>query len=107
MSDVFEHNPGDHEDPLAGPTWTLGLIGVIIFVVCVLGVAAIFYDRDRIEENAKVLEQPTLELEELNARQVARLGGDVRIEKRTPDEESLVIPLDQAMKLVVEEARRR
>ena len=45
MSDAYEHNPGDHEDPLAGPTWTLGITGIELFAVSVLGVAAIFYDR--------------------------------------------------------------
>ena len=70
-------------------------------------VAGIFYDRTRVEEDEKVLSQPTLDLESLEAEQVARLGGEVRIEKRTADEESLVIPIEQAMTRAVEEAQRR
>lgn len=107
MSDVFEHNPGDHEDPLAGPTWTLGIIGIAMLAVSVLGVAAIFYDRSRVEDDVKVLAKPTVQLEDLRNQQLARLGGEVRIEKRSADEESLVIPLEQAMTLVVEDAQRR
>ena len=40
--EYLEHNPGDHEDPLAGPTWTVGIIGTVMFVVTVLGVASLY-----------------------------------------------------------------
>jgi hypothetical protein len=103
MSDIYEHNPGDHEDPLAGPTWTVGIAGSALLAVSVLVVAAIFYDARTTELEVKVLDQPTIDLDALRMAQAERLAGPIRIERRSADEESLVIPIDRAMDLIVEE----
>ena len=103
MSDVFEHNPGDHEDPLAGPTWTIALILVVLMAVSLLGVAALYYDAVDAERAVKVLDLPVYDVELARVTQEARLQGPVRLERRIEGEDSLVIPLDQAMDLVVEE----
>ena len=38
MSDHAEHNPGDHEDPLPGPTWIVTFLGVVLLAVIILGI---------------------------------------------------------------------
>ena len=103
MTDIQEHNTGDHEDPLPGPTWTVGVIGVVLLAVSVLAVAALFYERASVEREIKVLSQPTIYLMAVNAEQLAHLEGPVRIESRSEDEDSLVIPLEDAMTLTVRE----
>lgn len=100
MSETFEHNPNDHEDPLAGPTWTIGIIGVILLAVSLLGLTALFYDRTDLELDVKVLEVPSIALDEMRAVQSERLAG-FRLEKRVPGEESLVIPIERAMEIIV------
>lgn len=47
MSDAYEHNPGDHEDPLPGPTWLVGIIGVVLLVVIVFGLTSLYYGAER------------------------------------------------------------
>lgn len=107
MSETFEHNPGDHEDPLAGPTWTVGVAGLVFFAVCMLGVAALFYRTMTREQEVKVLAPPTIAVEQLRAEQTARLTAEPHRELRpeNPDgTESLVIPLDLAIELTVQDA---
>ncbi|MBT8486961.1 MAG: hypothetical protein HKO59_13640 [Phycisphaerales bacterium] len=107
MSDTFEHNPGDHEDPLAGPTWTVGIVGAVMLAVSVLGTAALYYDMRTQEEEEKVLSQPVLERAVLDDEQGARLDGPYRIERRPENvdgDPSVVIPIEDAMAIVVREA---
>ena len=104
MTEMFEHNKGDHEDPVAGPTWTVAVVGVALPIVSVLGTAALYYDvRDR-EFETKVEGPKTVQLEKLNAMQTARLTGEIRMEQRLEAPEgALVIPIDKAMEIVVAE----
>jgi hypothetical protein len=114
MTDTYEHNPNDHEDPVAGPTWTVSIVGAVLFVVSVLGVAALYYNVVSEEEVAKRYEdppadetrqKPLTDLQQLDREQLARLDGPVRIERRVEvPEGALVIPIDQAMELIIEEA---
>lgn len=105
MTDTFEHNSGDHEDPVAGPTWTVSIVGAVLFVASVLGVAALYYDVLAEEEVVKVYEPAEAEIAELQKQQLARLEGPIRNEIRLGAEGgALVIPIEQAMELIVEEA---
>ncbi len=103
MNDPLEHNPTDHEDPLAGPTWTIGIIGMVLLAVTVLAVAAVFYDVDTAERQIKIESAPTSVVEQLKAEQRLRLTG-MRRERRADGEEAVVIPIDLAMELMVLEA---
>jgi hypothetical protein len=107
MTEVYEHNPDpkDHEDPLPGPTWMIGFIGVVLFVIIVLGVAAVFYDADATERTAKVTASDWTELVELRAAQETRLEGTYREQRYEGAElvQALVIPIEEAMEAVVEE----
>jgi hypothetical protein len=108
MSEIYEHNQGDHEDPLSGPTWTVGVVGVILLVVICLGTAAIFYSVFAAELDRKVINQPHLEYEQNRAENLERLDGPPRYELR-PDlpegEKALVIPIEQAMSAMAQEAQ--
>ena len=103
----LEHNQGDHEDPLAGPTWTLSIVGIILFLVSMLGVAAVYYEASDTENDRKVLAVPSIEFDQLKADQLVRLNGGMstvlgdlppeRIERRYADEDTLVITIDDAI----------
>ena len=110
MTEVFEHNPGDHEDPLPGPTWMVGLLGTVLLTVIMLGLTALYYNAEHQEDTIKVIQRDPAELENLRAVQFARLTGEPRLEERIAENfqvvEEIVIPIDEAMRLVVEEAGR-
>ena len=69
----IEHNPGDHEDPVAAETWTVTFVGVILFAVTVLFVAALSYSVMLGEREMKVIDAPMEGVIELEAVQSARL----------------------------------
>ena len=109
MAESYEHNLGDHEDPLPGPTWTVGIVGGVALAVSLLGVSALLYDMMGEERQVKILdaEVPTA-VEVLHAQQLQRLQGPPRLELRPGNlegEASLVIPIEDAMRLVVQEAQ--
>lgn len=110
MSDVYEHNPSDHEDPLPGPTWMIGFIGAVLMVVIVLGITALYYSAKQEEVVVKVVEAEPVELVVLRRQQEEQLHvtrweerEDVDPSGETVEVRSLVIPIEQAMEAVVEE----
>jgi hypothetical protein len=107
MSDVDRHSLIDREDPAAGPTWVIGLIGVLLLVVAIFVIAAILYRSLALEFEQKVSARVPRELEELRREQSARLTDPPRWEIRPDSPEggrSLVIPVDQAMAAMAAEA---
>lgn len=110
MSDVYEHNPDDHEDPVAGVTWMIGFIGTVLLVVIVLGVTSIYFGAEIDEERETILAVEPLDLETLNAKQVAQLQGPPRwVITRLDQEEvdrQLIIPIDDAMARIAAEMGR-
>lgn len=107
MTDVFEHNPGDHEDPLTGPSWYVGIVGVLILVAMLLGLTALYYNMVTEEEVEKVINSGREELEDLRREQSLYLTGPARWEERLVDGEvviALIIPIEEAMELVVRDA---
>lgn len=108
MRDIYDHNPADHDDPAAAPTWTIGIVSVVLLAATTLFVAALFYFVYQGELEEKYIQPTSIELDMLNAEQRARLAGEPRIELRPENAdaeqpESIVIPIDQAMDLIVEE----
>ena len=73
MSEVFEHNPGDHEDPLTGPTWIIGFLGAVLLVVIMLGLTALYYSAAYQQEEIKIINPEPQELERLRTQQWAQL----------------------------------
>ena len=107
MSEVYEHNPGDHEDPLPGPTWIISLLGAVLLAVIGMGLTAVFYNAQSDEEIRKVQVREPEELNNLRAAQTARLHAAAHWEKSKDvdgkDQMALIIPIDQAMDKVVQE----
>lgn len=112
MTEVFEHNPGDHEDPLPGPTWIITFVGAVLLAVIMLGLTALLYNAQKEEEEIKLISRDPQELQDLRARQEAQIHGDPRwVEEAVTLEgaqqeqvtQALVIPIEQAMELVVKE----
>jgi len=111
MSDHHDHNSlaGDYEDPLAAPTWLIGIVGTGILIALILGVTALAYAVRYSEAQRISVQQPHVELERLRASQHARLEAGPHRELRadTPDgESSIVIPLSEAMRLVRDDFRQ-
>ena len=110
MTEVFEHNPQDHEDPVAGPTWLVGILGAILLVVSLLGLTALYYNVKAEELEGQVIGLERLEVLELRRQQEALLAGSPRWIKRDEQGEEIeafIIPIERAMELVVEEAGTR
>ena len=110
MTEVFEHNPSDHEDPLTGPSWYVGLVGGLILVVTLLGLTALYYNEKADETEKKVVAEFPAELEKLRDGQRERLTSPAHREVRDEAGEqitALVIPIEDAMQLVVKELGAR
>jgi hypothetical protein len=109
MSDVFDHNPSEPDDPAAAATWVVSLVGVLLLVATILGVTAIYYNVKATEVEEAVLALPYKTVETMRSRQEALLQGPPRRVTRvdeTGEVEVLVIPIDRAMELVVAEHQR-
>lgn len=109
MSETFEHNPGDHEDPLAGVTWYIGFVGAVAFVVITLAVWALYYNVKGAQVEESFVIPVRDEIIELRRTQQHLLEGPPRT--ITVDEAGVmvtrrIIPIEQAMKIVVEENAR-
>jgi hypothetical protein len=108
MRDVYDHHPDDHDDPAAAPTWTIGIVSTILFVATVLFVAALYFFVYNAEVDEKYIQQSYDDLEQLYSEQQDRLTAGPHIELRPENAEteqprSIVIPIDRAMDLVIEE----
>lgn len=128
MSDAYEHNPGDHEDPLPGPTWLVSIIGVVLLVVIVFGLTSLYHgaerELDERKETARLAESRKLggvkstSLEALRAEHDAILAdpaaalsdsgrsGAVREQQVLDDRvvsSRVIIPIEAAMQMVVGE----
>ena len=106
MTDYYEHNIDDHEDPAASSTWLVGFIGVVLLVVTMLGVTALYYNVKAQRVDVKVVQPEIDEPRKLRIQQEQQLTAPARWVERDDGGEvtrELHIPLDRAMKIVVEE----
>ena len=108
MHDVYEHNPGDHEDPLPGPTWILTILGSVLLGVVVLGVTALFFNADERMVSDKTQAATYPQFESLKEAQLAKLEGQPRkvevVNESDKVVETVVIPIDLAMQKIAERA---
>ena len=110
MSEVFEHNPGDHEDPQAGITWFIGFVGSVAFVVTVLAVWALYYNVKGEQVEESFVAPAREEIAELKRSQEELLAGPPRyidVEDQGENVSRYIIPIEQAMQLVVQETGGR
>lgn len=106
MTEVFEHNPEDHEDPVSGQTWLIGFLGALVLVAIVLGLTAMYYNAKAREIYKVVVSPERLEVRQLLQEQEALLAGPPRWVTRDDGAETveaLIIPIERAMELVVME----
>lgn len=99
MTEQFEHNIGDHEDPEIGSTWMVGLVGSIILVVIILALTAMYYNLERQLVDERVMKRDAAEVRLLNEAHEAQLNR-WWIEEGT---DRVGVPIDYAMELYLEE----
>jgi hypothetical protein len=105
------HGHDEHHsvDPDSKSTWLIGFVGGALFVATCLALTALFYAVKTESVHDQVIKQTSSELEAIRKAQVAQLNGPPRREMRLINGEQTmvaVIPIDQAMETVVQEARR-
>ncbi len=108
MTEVFEHNPSDHEDPRAGITWFIGAVGAMMLAVTMLAVWALYYNVKAVEVEAVVIIPIREDVVELQRRQEALLAGSPRwiqvVDEQGQPVRKYVIPVERAMEIIVQEA---
>jgi hypothetical protein len=100
MEDRGEHNPGDHEDPLPGPTWIIGILGTVLLSICILGITALFFNADTRMVDLKVVDADYPQVETMKSQQLRAIEGPARRKEIIENEqkvETIVIPIDEAM----------
>lgn len=110
MHESYEHNPGDHDDPLPGPTYILTILGSVLLGVVVLGVTALFFNADErmVLDKTQLAKYP--QFEDLKTEQLAKIEGPARkVEVNENDKivEAVVIPIEVAMQKIAERAATR
>ena len=106
MTDVFEHNPDDHDDPSTGLTWYVGGIGALLMVAILLALTALYYNVKAEEIQDQFVKPGRLEVMDLHARQEQRLhvpGEWVTREEAGETVRAYVIPIERAMELIAAE----
>lgn len=88
----------------------VSIVGIILLVVIFLGLTALYYNFANSEVAERVIGRATVEVDELNAAQHARIEGSPHWESRQVEgadegvmDDHLIIPIDRAMQLVVDE----
>ena len=106
MTDHFEHNIDDHEDPAASSTWLIGFIGAVLLIVTMLGVTALYYNVKATQVDTEVVNVDVKKVKDARAQQEGRLTDSAHWEERDDNGEivrELVIPIERAMELVAAE----
>jgi len=96
------------DDPEPGSTWFWSLASIVVFVVIIVAASAFYFKIDSFEVDAKVIDQPTLSLEQLRAGQREELAVYSTYTWTLPDGKTATftrIPIDRAMELVVQDAK--
>ena len=96
------------DDPEPGSTWFWSLASIVVFVVIVVAASAFYFKVDSFEVDAKIIDQPTLSLEQLRAAQREELAVYSNYTWTLPDGKTATytrIPIDRAMEMVVQDAK--
>ena len=96
------------DDPEPGSTWFWSLATIVAFVVVVVAASAFYFKIDSFEEDAKVIDQPTLSLEQLRATQREELAVYSKYTWTMPDGTTATftrIPIDRAMEMFMQDAK--
>lgn len=96
------------DDPEPGSTWFWSLASIVVFVVIIVAASAFYFKVDSFEVDAKIIDQPTLSLEQLRASQREELAVYSNYTWTMPDGKAATfkrIPIDRAMEMVVQDAK--
>ena len=63
------------DDPEAGSTWFISLVSIVLLVVTVLALVVMYFGFEAAEVDRKVVDKPTMALEELRLSQEESLTG--------------------------------
>ena len=96
------------DDPEPGSTWFWSLASIVVFVVIIVAASAFYFKIDSFEVDAKIIDQPTLSLEQLRAGQREELAVYSNYAWTLPDGKTATfmrIPIDRAMEMVIQDAK--
>ena len=96
------------DDPEPGTTWFWSLASIVVFVVIIVAASAFYFKIDSFEVDAKIIDQPTLSLEQLRAGQREELAVYSNYAWTLPDGKTstfMRIPIDRAMEMVIQDAK--
>ena len=90
------------DDPEAGKTWLVSIVGVTILAALVIAISVIYFRTEQAEVNAKVIEPEYLALKDLRAAQESLLAstGTYTVEIGGTAVERRRIPVTEAMRLM-------
>ena len=98
------------DDPEAGSTWFLSVVGVILMVVTVLALVVMYFDFENSEIDRKIVDRPAVPLQEMKLDQQESLTeyGVYDVEDAEGNQVKRIrIPVKQAMELVIADERSR
>jgi hypothetical protein len=92
------------DDPEAGKTWTVSLIGVTVLAALVLALSVMYFRTEQAEVEAKVIEPEYLALKELKAQQLELLAsrGAYSMDMGGASVQRNRIPVADAMRMMAE-----
>ena len=94
------------DDPEAGQTWVVSLIGIIILTAVVIALSVMYFKTEQTEVDLKVIEPQYIALEDLKLKQMELLGssGNYSLDIAGKPVERQRIPVTQAIKMVSQNA---
>ena len=98
------------DDPEAGSTWFISLVSIVLLVVTVLALVVMYFGFEAAEVDRKVIDKPTMALEELRLSQEESLTGYGTYKVEDADGEMvdrIRIPVSRAMELVLADEKAR
>ncbi|MEC8321144.1 MAG: hypothetical protein VX012_07020 [Planctomycetota bacterium] len=98
------------DDPEAGSTWFISLVSIVLLVVTVLALVVMYFGFEAAEVDRKVVDKPTMALEELRLSQEESLTGYGSYKVEDADGEMvdrIRIPVSRAMELVLADEKAR
>ena len=92
------------DDPEAGQTWLVSLIGIIILTAVVIALSVMYFKTEQTEVDLKVIEPQYIALEDLKLKQMELLGssGTYSLDIAGKPVERQRIPVAEAIKLVAQ-----
>ena len=92
------------DDPEAGQTWLVSLIGIIILTAVVIALSVMYFKTEQTEVDLKVIEPQYIALEDLKLKQMELLSssGNYSLDIAGKPVERQRIPVAEAIKLVAQ-----